>query len=134
MDRLVGKSILTVVVKIADKHEIVVDESDTLPITDMTRLLDDLSETTPRYILLSYPLVLEDGRKTTPFVMIYYRPKTATQESRMIYAGATELVRNEAGVAKYVDQSSSWSELANRRVIDVEELDELEDLEGLVEL
>jgi hypothetical protein len=104
LDRLVGKSILTVVVKIADKHEIVVDESDTLPITDMTRLLDDLSETTPRYILLSYPLVLEDGRKTTPFVMIYYRPKTATQESRMIYAGATELVRNEAGVAKYVDQ------------------------------
>lgn len=45
---------------------------------------------------------LPDGRVKSPLVMIYWRPPTAAQESKMLYAGATELMRDKAGVSQYV--------------------------------
>ncbi|KAK9449182.1 uncharacterized protein V1518DRAFT_417348 [Limtongia smithiae] len=69
--------------------------------------LDDLADAlpgnSPRYILLSYPMVLPDGRQKTPFVMLYYRPVTATQQAKMLYAGAVELVRSTADVNKLIE-------------------------------
>lgn len=88
-----------------------------MPLNSTVALINALPETAPRFVVLSYPLTLEDGRKSNPYVLIYYRPQTATQNNRMAYAGAVELIRNEAGVS---------------RVIEIEELDELEDLHGLV--
>jgi hypothetical protein len=105
------------VVKITSGQSITIEETDPTPLESVEELIEALPETSPRFIILSYPLTLEDGRKSSPYVMIYFRPQTATQSSRMEYAGAVELVRNEAGVS---------------RVIEIEELDELEDVHGLV--
>lgn len=73
-----------------------------MPLTDVTQLPEVLPPTTPRFIVLSFPTTTSDGRKVNPLVLIYYRPVNATQSNRMSYAGAVELVRNEAGVSKYV--------------------------------
>lgn len=48
-----------------------------------------------------------------PYVLIYYLPITCNAETRMLYAGAKELIRNTAEVNK---------------VIDIESAEDLEDL------
>lgn len=107
------------IVKIDDDLQLVLDTEVPEPLTHVNDLEELLPESTPRFILLSYPTTTSDGRKTTPFVMIHHRPVNATQHNRMLYVGALDLVANEAGV---------------RKVIDIEELDEVEDLHGLVTL
>jgi hypothetical protein len=71
-----------------------------MPLTDIQQLVEELPPTTPRFVLLTYPMETEDNRKINPLVLIYYRPVNATQSNRMAYAGAIELVRNESGVSK----------------------------------
>ncbi|KAK9457107.1 hypothetical protein V1511DRAFT_492712 [Dipodascopsis uninucleata] len=68
--------------------------------TSIEDLIDALPENSPRYILLSYPLTTRDGRLSTPYVMLYYLPVTSTQQARMLYAGAVEIIRSKAGVNK----------------------------------
>jgi hypothetical protein len=50
---------------------------------------------------------------SVPYVLLYYLPVTSNAESRMLYAGAKELMRNTAEVGK---------------VIEIESADDLEDL------
>lgn len=119
MDSAKSDQAQALIIKINDEFEIVPDTSIPEPVTHVNDLEELLPESTPRYILLSYPTTTDDGRKTTPFVMIHHRPVNATQHNRMIYVGALDLVANEAGV---------------RKIIDIEELDEVEDLHGLVTL
>jgi len=66
-------------------------------------------------VLLSYPLTLSSGRLSVPYVMLFYLPETCNAELRMLYAGAKELVRNQAEVGRII------------------EIDSVEDLEGLEE-
>lgn len=56
-----------------------------------------------------------DGRLSVPYVLVYYLPITCNAETRMLYAGAKELMRNtsEAG-----------------RVFDIESIDDLEEIPG----
>lgn len=72
------------------------------PIETVEELVEELPDNSARYILLSYPMKLADGRIKSPFVMLYWRPPTCGQESKMLYAGAVELMREKAGVSKYV--------------------------------
>lgn len=96
-------------------HAIVVETES--PITEIDELQEELPDAVPRFILLSKLKVTSDGRKTNPFIMIYYRPPTTTQQNRMTFAGAVELVRNEAGV---------------QRVVEIEDTEELDDLDDLI--
>lgn len=82
----------------------------------MDDLSDSLPDNSPRFVILSYP-ISTDGRIRLPYVLLYWIPQTCTQQSRMLYAGAVEFVRNEAGVGK---------------LIKLEDEEELEDLEELV--
>lgn len=72
------------------------------PIDNVEELIEELPDNNPRYVVLSYPMKLSDGRVKSPFVLLYWRPPTTEQESKMLYAGAVELFREKAGVAKYV--------------------------------
>ena len=97
---------------------------------DLNVLADDLPGHSPRYILLSYPLTLvglccsrflqsiefvqASGRASVPYVLIYYLPVTANAETKMLYAGAKELMRNTAQVG---------------RVIEIQEAEDLESIE-----
>ena len=48
-----------------------------------------------------------------PYVLLYYLPVTCNNESRMLYAGAKELMRNTAEVGK---------------VLEIESVDDLDEL------
>jgi hypothetical protein len=42
-----------------------------------------------------------------PYVMINYLPPTCSSEMRMLYAGAKELLRNQAEVGKIIEIDST---------------------------
>ncbi|CAJ2513929.1 Uu.00g020480.m01.CDS01 [Anthostomella pinea] len=93
-------------------HEIKQDE-DKVVYKSLDEIADDLPDNSPRYILLSHPLTMPDGRLSVPYVLLYYLPSTCNAESRMMYAGAKELMRNASEVG---------------RVIDIESAEDLEDI------
>lgn len=55
------------------------------------------------------------GRLAVPYVMLNYLPPTCSQEMRMLYAGAKELLRSESEVG---------------RIIEIDSTDDLESIEG----
>ncbi|EAW12988.1 GMF family protein [Aspergillus clavatus NRRL 1] len=71
--------------------------------TKMEDLADELPESSPRFILLSYPLTLPSGRLTVPYVLLYYLPVNCNPSMRMTYAGAVELMRNTAEVNRVIE-------------------------------
>ncbi|KIW01808.1 uncharacterized protein PV09_06663 [Verruconis gallopava] len=82
--------------------------------TKLTDVSDELPDNNPRFVLLSYPMTLSSGRMSVPYVMLNYLPATTNQETRMLYAGAKELMRNTAEVNK---------------IIEITEAEEVEDIE-----
>lgn len=85
-----------------DKASYEVKKVNDEPIDNVEELVEELPDNNARYILLSYPMKLPDGRFKSPLVLIYWRPPTCGQESKMLYAGAVEQFRDKAGVAQYV--------------------------------
>jgi hypothetical protein len=71
--------------------------------TSLEQITEELPEHAPRFVLLSYPITLKDGRGSVPYVMLNWMPVTVGSELRMMYAGAKELVRNTAEVGKILD-------------------------------
>lgn len=82
------------------------------PIDNTEELVEELPDNNARYIILSYPMKLPDGRLKSPLVLIYWRPPTCGQESKMLYAGAVELIRDKAGVSQYVELFL-WKDVAD---------------------
>ncbi|EXJ84116.1 hypothetical protein A1O3_04783 [Capronia epimyces CBS 606.96] len=83
--------------------------------SDVLELADELPDSSPRFILLSYPLTLPSGRISVPYVLIYYLPVNCNPNMRMSYAGAVELMRNTAEV---------------NRVIEIQDSDDLQEIEA----
>ncbi|KAB8273317.1 hypothetical protein BDV30DRAFT_210811 [Aspergillus minisclerotigenes] len=71
--------------------------------TKMEDLADELPDSSPRFILLSYPLTLKSGRPSVPYVLLYWLPENCNPNSRMMYAGAVELMRNTAQVNRVIE-------------------------------
>ncbi|EYE90088.1 GMF family protein [Aspergillus ruber CBS 135680] len=69
----------------------------------MEDVADELPESSPRFILLSYPLTLGSGRLSVPYVLLYYLPENCNPSLRMLYAGAVELVRSTAEVNRVLE-------------------------------
>lgn len=46
------------------------------------------------------------GRLSVPYVLVYYLPVTASNEMKMMYAGAKELMRNTSEVGRVIDIDS----------------------------
>ncbi|KAF2451230.1 glia maturation factor beta [Karstenula rhodostoma CBS 690.94] len=82
--------------------------------TNVQELADELPDHAPRFVLLSYPLTLDSGRLSVPYVMLYYLPITCNSEVKMLYAGAKELMRNTAEV---------------NRIIEIDSADDVEEIE-----
>ena len=47
------------------------------------------------------------GRLSVPYVMLNYLPPTCSSEMRMLYAGAKELLRNQAEVGRIIEIDST---------------------------
>ncbi|KAI9478880.1 MAG: glia maturation factor beta [Benjaminiella poitrasii] len=90
------------VLKIDKKSlKIVEDEvHDNISIED---LVEDLPENTPRFIILSYELKHDDGRKNFPLVFIYWSPSTCKAEVNMLYASAKTYLQEKIDVMRGFD-------------------------------
>lgn len=69
-------------------------------IDNTEELAEELPDNSPRFVVLSYPIKLEDGRVKSPLVMVYWRPPTCSNDAKMLYAGAVEIFREKAGVSR----------------------------------
>ncbi|KER00155.1 hypothetical protein AUEXF2481DRAFT_75282 [Aureobasidium subglaciale EXF-2481] len=98
-----------------DKKTLEISKADDEVYTDLSTLGEELPDHSPRFILLSYPLTMTSGRLSVPYVMLYYLPVTCNSELKMVYAGAKELMRNQAEVTRIIEIDSA------------EELEEIED-------
>ncbi|RMJ06822.1 hypothetical protein BHE90_004508 [Fusarium euwallaceae] len=96
------------VIYMIDKHtyEIRQDE-DKVVYKSLEEVGDDLPDHAPRFVLLSYPLTMGDGRLSVPYVMLFYLPVTCNAEMRMLYAGAKELFRNTSEAGRIIDIESA---------------------------
>ena len=47
-----------------------------------------------------------DGRLSVPYVLLYYLPENCNPSQRMMYAGATELMRTTAEVNRVIEVES----------------------------
>ncbi|KAI5201622.1 glia maturation factor beta [Aureobasidium subglaciale] len=97
-----------------DKKTLEISKADDDVYTDLSILGEELPDHSPRFILLSYPLTMASGRLSVPYVMVYYLPVTCNSELKMVYAGAKELMRNQAEVT---------------RIIEIDSAEELEEIE-----
>ncbi|KAK6539768.1 hypothetical protein TWF694_009962 [Orbilia ellipsospora] len=88
---------------VIDKNTLEIKQEGGETFTSLEELSGELPENSPRFVLLSHPVVLKSGRASTPYVMLYYMPVTADHKMRMIYAGAKELFRNTADASKILD-------------------------------
>lgn len=86
-----------------DKKTLEIHQSDDSTYTSLASIADDLPDHAPRFVLLSYPLTLDSGRMSVPYVMLYYLPTTCNSEVKMLYAGAKELMRNTAEVGRIIE-------------------------------
>lgn len=86
-----------------DKKTLEISRSDSTVYTNMLDLSDELPDNSPRFVLLSYPLTLGSGRLSVPYVMLNYLPATCNQETRMLYAGAKELMRNQSEAGRVIE-------------------------------
>ncbi|KAF3039592.1 hypothetical protein E8E12_009255 [Didymella heteroderae] len=98
-----------------DKKTLEIRPVDDEVYSDVASMADELPDHAPRFVLLSYPLTLDSGRLSVPYVMLYYLPITCNSEVKMLYAGAKELMRNTAEVNKIIEIDSA------------EDLDDIED-------
>lgn len=85
-----------------DEFNIVVDKIAERNTTylDMVR---DLPETEPRYIVYDFEFKSADGRLTSKMFWIFWTPKNASQEKRVIYT---------QGLSKFRDQFSGTTNLS----------------------
>ncbi|CAG5163802.1 uncharacterized protein ALTATR162_LOCUS6546 [Alternaria atra] len=100
-----------------DKKTLEVRQADDDVYSDVQSLADELPDHAPRFVLLSYPLTLDSGRLSVPYVMLYYLPITCNSEVKMLYAGAKELMRNTSEV---------------NRIIEIDSAEDLEEIEKLL--
>ncbi|KAK6000382.1 hypothetical protein QM012_003628 [Aureobasidium pullulans] len=98
-----------------DKKTLEISKADDEVYSDLSLLGEELPDHSPRFILLSYPLTMASGRLSVPYVMLYYLPVTCNSELKMVYAGAKELMRNQAEVGRIIEIDSA------------EDLEEIED-------
>ncbi|CAK7891772.1 protein Aim7p [[Candida] anglica] len=86
-----------------DKESYEVRKEDDEVYDNIEDLIEELPDNSARFVVLSYPFKLPDGRLKSPLVLVYWRPPTSGQASKMLYAGAVELIRDKAGVSKLIE-------------------------------
>jgi len=89
------------VVKI-NKQKLIMEEVDRLDDISLEELADELPESSPRYVVLSYNLVHKDGRSSSPLVLINWAP---TCEIGLLTLHATALLdfQNTVDVTKCLE-------------------------------
>ncbi|RIA88045.1 hypothetical protein C1645_695479, partial [Glomus cerebriforme] len=90
-----------------DREKLLVVEDEQYDNISLEELVEELPETSPRYIVLSYELLHNDGRKSYPLILIYYSPVTTNPETNMLYASAKIYFQQKADLNKVFDIQES---------------------------
>jgi hypothetical protein len=61
-------------------------------------LQEELPDSTPRYLIISYELKHKDGRISYPLCGVYYNPSNSSLNNKMLYASSSTVVFQEAGI------------------------------------
>ncbi|CAB4427387.1 unnamed protein product [Rhizophagus irregularis] len=86
-----------------DREKLLVMEDEQYDNISLEELIEELPENSPRYIVLSYELLHDDGRKSYPLILIYYSPVTTNPETNMLYASAKTYFQQKADLNKVFD-------------------------------
>lgn len=101
-----------------DKATLEILEDFTQSPLDIEQLADELPESSPRFLIVSFTQKHSDGRTSTPLVGVYYHPKTSP-EQLMLYASSVQhLFKNTANVSpvlELVDKDDLSMEWLSRR-------------------
>jgi len=75
------------IVKI-NKQQLLLEKEDEFDAISLDELQEELPEHSPRFVLLSYARQHEDGRTSSPLVLVYWAPATASMELSTLYTSA----------------------------------------------
>lgn len=64
------------------------------------QIVEEVSAHQPRYIVISYKYIHDDGHTSYPLFFVYFCPRGCNPEQMMRYAGSKTVLQNEIGVTK----------------------------------
>uniref|UniRef100_A0AC35TGL5 ADF-H domain-containing protein n=1 Tax=Rhabditophanes sp. KR3021 TaxID=114890 RepID=A0AC35TGL5_9BILA len=79
-------------------HELGVEEE--LLDTSVDELTQALPAQQPRFLVVNYPMVADDGRAIFPICFVYFSPVGCNPEVQMLYAGSKNMIVNECQLPK----------------------------------
>ncbi|CAL4086241.1 unnamed protein product, partial [Meganyctiphanes norvegica] len=79
--------------------QIILDE-ELEDLEDIDELKDSVSETQPRYILISWKITHGDGRISFPMAFIFFTPRDCKPQLQMMYAGSHNYLIKECDLTK----------------------------------
>ncbi|MCL4121306.1 UNVERIFIED_CONTAM: hypothetical protein GTU68_031717 [Idotea baltica] len=94
----------------AEEQNVVVEEC--LDVDDMDDLKNNITDTQPRFVLLSWMIRHKDGRISYPMAFIFVTPRDCQPKLQMMYAGTYKHLIAECKLTKVY------------QVRDIDELDE----------
>ncbi|CAB11220.1 Actin-depolymerizing factor gmf1 [Schizosaccharomyces pombe] len=95
------------ILKVDKATKEIVPDGEIMDLQSIEEVADELSETNPRFILVSYPTKTTDGRLSTPLFMIYWRPSATPNDLSMIYASAKVWFQDVSQVHKVFEARDS---------------------------
>ncbi|CAJ0581209.1 unnamed protein product, partial [Mesorhabditis spiculigera] len=70
---------------------------------DIEEVAEELPAQQPRFLLLSYKQVHDDGRISNPMCLVFYSPAGCPPDMQMLYAGSRNTLVNECELTKNFD-------------------------------
>lgn len=91
-----------------ETHEIVPTVEEPIKLTDgLDDLVEELPDNSPRFVIVSYDIEMSDGRKSSPYVLLYYLPLNASTDARTLYASARIWFQEKCDIARSLELSDS---------------------------
>ncbi|PWN54095.1 glia maturation factor beta [Violaceomyces palustris] len=75
------------------------EEFDSIPLDELS---EELPENSPRFLLVTYELVMKDGRLTFPMFIIYWSPQTSSMDQSTLYASSLSNFSVKVDVSKVI--------------------------------
>uniref|UniRef100_A0A0N4ZNE5 ADF-H domain-containing protein n=1 Tax=Parastrongyloides trichosuri TaxID=131310 RepID=A0A0N4ZNE5_PARTI len=94
-----SKNINALILKVDRESQAIIVEEE-LDDCNIEELKNELPVQQPRFLLISYPMKLSDGRETYPMCLIYYSPDSCNPEIQMLYAGTRNTLVSECELTK----------------------------------
>jgi len=105
------------VVKV-NKQTLEMEEENTFSNISLEDLAEELPESKPRYIVISYKLEHPEGRISYPLVLINWAPNASETGLLTLHASALMNFQNTADVSKVIDIRENFEELFTKENFD----------------